>query len=215
MGILGYRAENILLSGFRDVPAHGEPHSTNTDATHFSSCKGTIRFENCNFEGHGDDATNIHTYYHTMRAVKGNRCEMFTDAPDGTHAQCLDRPDVGDTLELVRNETLETVKSYKVLSVVPHEEELYSEIEVDGDLPEDAENYFLSNISQVPRLEVVHCTFNNHLARSILCKNRGVLIENNIFTNVDGMAVEVAAERTWREGISSHDIIIRRNRMIH
>lgn len=215
MGILGHRAENILLSGFRVIPSLGEVHSTNTDATHFVSCKGTIRFEYCTFEGHGDDGTNVHTYYHTARAVNGNRCEIFTEAPDGTHPQSLDYPDVGDILELVENKSLDFVRTYKVLEVIPHFDELYSEIVVDGELPTDTENYFLSDVSQVPRLEVVYCSFRNHLARSILCKNRGVLIENNNFLQVDGMAVEVAPERSWREGISGSDIVIRRNRMVY
>ena len=53
MGIVGHHCEDILLERLRIIPSHGEHLSTNTDATHFVSCKGKLIFRGCSFKGHG------------------------------------------------------------------------------------------------------------------------------------------------------------------
>ncbi len=54
MGIVGHRSRNIYMHSMKIIPAGGLGKgllSTNTDATHFTSCEGVIDFENCVFEG--------------------------------------------------------------------------------------------------------------------------------------------------------------------
>lgn len=43
MGVVGNRSHDITLSGLAVVPSAGEPFSTNTDATHFTSLTGLLR----------------------------------------------------------------------------------------------------------------------------------------------------------------------------
>lgn len=66
MGVVGHLSENITLENLQVIPEAGMIISTNTDATHFTSCKGEIVIENCKFGGQGDDCTNIHNYYYTI-----------------------------------------------------------------------------------------------------------------------------------------------------
>lgn len=215
MGIVGHRGENIFLKGLRVVPGPGEHFSTNTDATHFTSCKGTLRFEGCTFEGHGDDAANVHTYYHSItKKLSANRCEIRLEAPTGTHSQTLDYPDAGDTLELTAAETLNVERTYIVKNVIPHFEEFYSEVEVDGELPDNFDDYFLADVTRLPRLEFIRCFVKNHFARSVLVKTRNVLIEGCTFIDADLCAIEVAAESWWKEGVCSADVTIRGNRIL-
>lgn len=214
MGIVGNRSENILLSSVHIIPSAGYHFSTNTDATHFTSIKGLLRFESCVFEGQGDDSSNIHGYYHTVFPTGSNSCRLREETPDGTHAQSLDYPDVGDTLELTEISNLRVADSYRVVSCLPCPEQWYCEVVLDHELPPDAhERYNFADVTRLPRVEFVNCSCRNHFARGLLLKTRGALVENNSFTDICGCGIEVAAESFWKEGVSPSDIIIRRNRI--
>ena len=213
MGVVGHRSRDILLKGLKIVPSVGEAMSTNTDATHFASCAGLLRFEGCHFEGHGDDATNVHTYYHTIESAKGNACTALVKAPTGTHSQKLDYFDAGDTIELTGMKNLAPVKTYQVLESRPDFKAMRCEYVLDSDLPENFHEYFLADISQLPRLEFVNCRIRNHRARSVLVKTRGALIEGCSFERVMGCAVSVAAESWWHEGVTAENVTICGNRI--
>ncbi|SDC98425.1 right-handed parallel beta-helix repeat-containing protein [Niabella drilacis] len=215
MGIVGNRSENIIMNGLRIVPRAGNYESTNTDATHFTSCKGLIRFNGCSFEGQGDDATNVHGYYHDITAqVAPKTYTLQLDKEFTTHAAVLDYPDAGDMLELVSKQTLQVAGRYRVVRTDTFPMLWKSQVQLNRALPEDIGNYYLINISRLPRLEFVNSNVSSHLARAVLVKTRSVLIENNIFRETTGTAVHVGAEGDWREGPGAADIIIRNNRFI-
>src|SRR5690606_7349474 len=71
MGVVGHRSNNILMDNLQVIPRPGSIMSTNTDATHFTSCIGKISLLNCKFAGQGDDCTNIHNYYYSIYPVAG------------------------------------------------------------------------------------------------------------------------------------------------
>ena len=217
MGVVGHRAKDILLRGLQVIPSAGEAMSTNTDATHFVSCTGSLRFEGCLFEGHGDDATNVHTYYHSIESAAGNACAAVVKAPTGTHSQKLDYFNPGDTIELAGVKDLAPVRTYKVLESRPDFKNMRCEYVLNGELPENFSNYFLADTTQMPRLEFIGCTSRGHRSRSVLVKTRGVLIENCVFERIDcawGAAVCVAAEAWWHEGVTAEDVTIRGNRIV-
>ena len=217
MGVVGHRAKDILLKGLKVVPSVGEAMSTNTDATHFVSCAGLLRFEGCHFEGHGDDATNVHTYYHSIIKAKKNTCTALVKAPTGTHSQKLDYFDAGDTVELVGIKNLASVKTYRVLESRPDFKAMRCEYVLDGELPGKSDAYFLADVSQMPRLEFVGCYSRGHRSRSVLVKTRDVLIENCAFEDIDcawGAAVCIAAEGWWHEGVTAENVVIRGNRIV-
>jgi len=179
MGIVGHRSENILMNGLRIVPRPGFYQSTNTDATHFTSCKGTIRFNGCMFEGQGDDATNVHGYYQVItEKVSDKSCFIQMEKEWGTHAMVLDFPDTGDTLELVSKKTLEVIKTYTVTKVDTFQREWKTKISLNNSLPDNISDYYLIDITRLPRLEFVNSYVGSHLARAVLVKTRNVLIEN-------------------------------------
>lgn len=214
MGIVGNRSEDVIINELKVIPSAGHHMSTNTDATHFTSMKGLLRFENCIFDGQGDDFTNIHSYYQAIIERKGeNTCVMQEKTPDGTHAQSLDYPDIGDTLELTNRNTLRTVGHYTVVDCVPMSKEWKCQVTLDRPLPEDTEELVLSDITRLPHVELVNCTAVRHFARSILLKNRSALIENCTFRDVMGPAVVAAAESWWYEGVCPANIVVRRNKI--
>jgi len=214
MGIVGHRSENILLNGLRVVPLPGQMMSTNTDATHFTSCKGYIRYHECQFEGHGDDAVNIHNYYQTIeKPAAGDGYNLVLKEADW-HAQVLDYPDAADTMELVRKQTLEVVKKVVVKSVDDNFQKLYSRVLFDEELPSDIENYYVINITRLPKVEIVGCSVVANRARGFLIKTRNVLIEHNLIRESTGSGIHVGAEGGWHEGPASENVMIRNNRIL-
>lgn len=211
MGVVGFDSRNILLEKLEVRPAPGYYQSTNTDATHFASCDGLLRFDNCYFEAQGDDATNVHGYYHTVLTAKDNQITTKLEAPTFTHIQVIDLPRVGDRLELVNRETLEVVDTFTVQHAAEDKQTLINTLTLDRRLEIDPANYFVMNISKLPRLEFVNSVINSHLARGILVKTRDVLIENNRFNGCSNTAIHVGAESWWNEGTHSENVVIRDN----
>ena len=216
MGVVGNRSRDIVLTRLRVVPAVGQMWSTNTDATHFTAIRGLLRFENCEFEGQGDDFTNVHGYYQAIVEREDDRTVRIREkTPDGTHAQTLDYPDPGDVLELTSYDTLEVKDSFRVEEVVPMPEEWMSRVTLDRPLPEDTDGWMLADVTALPRLEVIGCHASSHFARSVLIKTRSALIEGNTFRDIQGPAIVAAAESWWYEGVCPANVTIRNNRILN
>jgi len=215
MGIVGHRSENILMDKIRIVPNDDSGMSTTTDATHFTSCKGTIRFDGCEFEGSGDDCTNVHTYYQTITDVSGKNCVVEIFTPDGTHCQKSDVPDVGDILEYMKLSDLAPIETYTVVASEEIKGTYKSKLTLDKVLPDSIKDNYFINASRMPRLEFVNCHTKNNLARPVLIKTRNVLVENCVFEGATGTAIHIGAEGSWHEGANSENVIIRNNKMLN
>lgn len=215
MGVVGNRSENVVFTRLSIVPSAGHHMSTNTDATHFTSMKGLLRLENCVFEGQGDDFINVHNYYQEIiERVADNEVYIQEKTPDGTHAQSLEYPDAGDTLELTCKSTMALVDSFKVISVETFPEKWCCKVTLDRALPENTEGLLLSNVTRLPRLEVVGCNARSHKARGVMLKTRDALIEGNSFHDIEASAIFIAPEAEWYEGVSPADVTVRRNRIV-
>lgn len=213
MGIVGHLSENITMNRLKIIPRKGRYVSTNTDATHFASNRGFIRFNNCEFGGHGDDATNVHTYYmNILERPDNNTCITHLGERNFTHSLYQDEPQTGDTLAVVVKNTLKEVGYIKVLSYTVNPEKRTLKIHFEGDLPKDYKSFFLINTSACPSLYFTNNTVHSHRARSVLVKTRKVLIEGCKFENTTGTAIHIGAEGDWGEGPASQDVIVRNNR---
>jgi hypothetical protein len=216
MGIVGNRSEDITIKRLSVVPSVGHHVSTNTDATHFTSIKGTLRYENCTFVGQGDDSSNVHGYFQEIiEKISYRECVMQEKTPGGTHAQTLDYPDVGDILELTDMDTLCVKETYTVLECEPMPEKWCTRIVLDKDIPENTDRLAFIDITRLPHLEIIGCNARNHIARGILIKTRSALIEGNTFEGIPLAGIEAAAEGWWYEGVCPANVEIRRNRVIN
>jgi|GEM_PF-254429 len=213
MGIVGHLSENIFLNRLRIVPKDSTRYcSSNTDATHFASCYGTLEFDHCDFAGQGDDATNVHNYYQSVIARNGsNGCTIGVTGSFDLHSQKADVPRAGDSLAIVNSQTLEEIGYITVAKVVGVDADNHVSIEYGGALPADMGTRYLANVSALPRFVFRNCKVGSHRARSVLCKTRKVLIEGNTFYGSTGTAIHLGAEGDWKEGAASRDVVIRNN----
>jgi hypothetical protein len=88
-------------------------------------------------------------------------------------------------------------------------------ITLDRPLPEDTSGMMLNDVTRLPKVEIVGCTIQNHVARSILIKTRDVLIERNFIQNAESAAIKISAEAHWYEGASPKNVVIRNNRILN
>ena len=214
MGIVGFDSKNITLNHLSVEPAAGYMFSTNTDATHFACCEGLLKFENCFFRGQGDDATNVHGYYHNITSVDDGLA-ILELVGINTHASASDVPRVGDKLELVRISTLAPEGELEVLEVSHQPRSNQACVRLKGELPKNIKEYYVCNVSKLPRVEFCNSVVWGQLARGILIKTRGVKIENNVFKGCTGTAIHVGAESFWKEGSHAKDITIANNLIIN
>ena len=216
MGVVGHMAENTVMNRLRVVPKPGRHMPCNTDATHFVSCRGLLRFDGCEFAGQGDDATNVHIFYTDILARGAdNTCTMEIGPRFETHSVKRDFPRVGDRLAIVERKTLREVGEIEVESVVLSDRDFSCQIRYRGRLPDNIADHTLANISASARLEFVNCTVRSHRARSVLVKTRKVLIEGNTFDGCTGTCIHLGAEGDWMEGTGSSDVVIRDNVIRH
>ncbi len=215
MGIVGFDSRDVTIKGLNIIPSEGYSFSTNTDATHFACCEGTISFDGCMFRGQGDDATNVHGYYHDIVAVEDGWATLELKAPTYTHIQVADVPRVGDKMEIVRISTLAVEGEVEVVNVQHEGEQVDVKVRLSGALPENFNEYYLFNITKLPRLEFRRSTVWGNLARCVLAKTRGVVIEDNIFRGSTGTAIHVGAESVWKEGTHAKDLVIQRNVIVN
>lgn len=215
MGVVGHRIQNLTMHRLRIVPRAGELVSTNTDATHFTSCTGTILYDACQFEGQGDDCSNVHGYYQTVKEkLSDTRCRAYVKKQSTLHALSNDCPLPGETMELVSAATLKPFSTRKVVGATLDEDKRSWVIEFDAALPEGGPDYQLMNVSALPKLIIRDCQVRTHRARAFLVKTRDVLIEGCTIENSTLTAIHVGAEGGWDEGAASQNVTIRRNRII-
>ncbi len=211
MGIVAHHCDNILLERLHVIPSHGENMSTNTDATHFVSCKGNLIFRGCAFQGHGDDATNIHTFYHDFTVLEANKIKGRVTVP--THSLKLDYPDIGDEMQLVDKDTLEPKGTFRVLNIEKTKDDYIATL--DSPIAKKKEKIcYLANLTRSPSAVFDNCTFRNHWARSVLLKCRNALIQNCLFQSSAIQAIHIAPEAAWHEGITCENITIKNNRFV-
>lgn len=211
MGIVGFDSKDIYLTHLSIVPAPGYYFSTNTDATHFACCEGTLHFNGCSFRGQGDDATNVHGYYQTILNADGKSARLRVNAPTYTHAQIPDIPRVGDEMELVDSKTLCPIRVYKVAKAECAINSIEPIVVFTEDLPRNFSDFYLMNITKLPALIFENSLIDSHHARGVLVKTRNVLIQNNVFRSGTGTAIHIGAEGNWHEGSHSKNVRVRNN----
>jgi len=214
MGIVGFDSKNITLNHLSVEPADGYMFSTNTDATHFACCEGLIKFEGCFFRGQGDDATNIHGYYHNITSVENNQATLELKNIT-THALITDVPRIGDKLELVRISTLAPEGELEVTEVFHTPKSNQVHIHFKGELPSNYQDYYVCNVTKLPQVEFCRSVVWGQLARGVLIKTRGVKIVDNIFRGCTGTAIHIGAESYWKEGSHAKDITIANNLIVY
>ncbi|BBI31508.1 right-handed parallel beta-helix repeat-containing protein [Cohnella abietis] len=215
MGVIGHGCGDVTMHRLRIArkPGSNRVMSVNADATHFIGCFGTIEFDDCLFEGMGDDATNVHGFYYSIRGISKDReliCRINTDI----QSEYPEIPAVGDVIEFTRRTTL---KPYKTLTVSGVEVFPSGEIVLsfNKDLPEGLEVWdLLANVSRMASLRFRNSIVRNNRARAILVQTRDVIISDNTFDHCTGTAIHVNCAEGWKESVCTDNVTVTRNQFL-
>lgn len=216
MALIGIVCTDVSLQRVNVLnrPGSGRLMSATADATHFGGCKGTVTYEDCTFEGMGDDGANVKS---GLYLIVRKRLDDHTVL--GQHnLKMVDLPDSGDALEMSHVDTLLAYATGKVRSarLEPGEGNVHR-IEFEEPLPPDLrEGDVLGNASRVPKLRMRRCEVRGNRARGVLCQTRDAVIEDCTFRNCSGAGVLVLTEVVYfHESIGTRNVTVRSNRFLN
>lgn len=188
--------------------------TTATDCLHIRNSKGNFIIENCDFGFAGDDCINIHD----NSSMGASKIDSYTIL-----AQRVSRDAVlfepGYEVEFRYPDFSPMGYCSKVTNIKYYEENRTCLITFEDLLPNfipkdtilwnkrfDSQYYLIRN-----------CRFTNNRARGILLQSSNGIVENNIFENIQGAAIQIetGCESRWSEGHGVKNLIIRNNIIRH
>lgn len=211
MGVVGHETTDILLDHIQIIPYPGRITSTTTDATHFTSCRGTITIQNCMFRGCLDDCTNIHNYYWFPYAQEDDhKVEIRVEKAD-LHAQSLDYPHKGDTLNLINRRNLEHYDKYVVQAVDTSWTDWKVVVTLDKPITkEQCDSCFLYN-DTFTYANIVNNTVVSKCGRAFYVKVPRAYVGYNKILKTSMNALKLGGELWWHEAGPMRDIVVEHN----
>jgi len=213
MGVVGHLCHNILIDSLNVTPEAGRVSSTSTDATHFTSCSGTLTISNSTFAGNGDDCTNIHNYYWhlTPDAADLSQIEIRVEGAD-LHAQALDYPLVGDTLILLNRKTMQEVGRFVTRSCDIDADDWRVCVALDHPLPTaDCKELLIYNYTRFPKVAILNNVDDYNNGRAFLLKARDVVVRGNKIGRCTLSAIKLGAELSWHEAGPVEQVVVEDN----
>ena len=206
------RCQNLTIDGFKMVRRSPSVlMSCNCDGLHVTGLGGKLILRNCEFDGLGDDALNIHSTAGTATAVdtekKTVKCNYCKKRPDGElpAAWCQG----GDRVRFFNPETL-TLEGELLVEDFTDGILTYSEIE--GTIKT---GYVLQSMAFNASCEVENCTVRNTRARAFLFQVDNVEVKNCTFFGMSSCAIKAAPDLDyWFEVGPVDGLYIHHNRFV-
>jgi hypothetical protein len=213
MGLIAERCENVTLDAFNVVLKKDSKRmvTTTADATHFCNVKGEVIIRNCVFENMLDDATNIHgTYVRVNKILDDYSVAVETYHP---HQNGYLFGEVGDSIRIVENNTLQSTGSNLVLTKVERINEKITILTFNNSIKGKVDKYYgIENISWYPTALIENNIVRNNRARGFLFSvPRKVIVRKNyISSQMAGILISGDLE-LWNESGPSDSLIIENN----
>lgn len=212
LGILSQYSSDLSFSRVEVVPNPVKKRylSGHDDGFHFMGCSGSIKIEDCRWQGLMDDPINIHGT--CARIIR-------TEAPDRLIARFMHHQStgmewgrVGEKVGFIDNANLHTIGTGTIKSFRPLNRDEF-EIVFNEPFPADLkEGEAIENLTCTADVEIRRCRFQSCRARGLLISTPGkVIIEDNDFES-SGSAILIAGDANqWYESGAVKDVLIRRN----
>lgn len=200
----------------RILPRPGTPRSVSVsvDCLHVGNSQGHFVIEDCDFSGAGDDCINLHDNSSMgVRRLGEHRLlalRVTKDALQFGQSSLIElrRPDLSPTGYTSRVEAVEYLPEQRscVLTLAESLPEQLEEDSVIFNRTFHTDHYIIRN-----------CRFTNNRARGALLQGSHGLVENNLFENIQGAAIQIetGCENRWSEGQGVNDLLIRGNIIRH
>lgn len=195
-------------------PGTAHSVSTATDCLHICNSQGNFIIENCEFGYAGDDCINIHDNSSMGIEVLDSHTLL---AKRVVKDMVLFEP--GYPVELRNPDLSETGYSSVLKEVVYFAEDRTCRLTFTDTLPENlsADTVLWNKRFQTQNYIIRECLFHNNRARGVLLQGSNGILENNVFENIQGAAIQIetGCESRWSEGHGVRNLIIRNNIIRH
>ena len=209
MGLLAQVSENVIVRGMTVCPKNGALYSTANDATHFVNCRGTVRVENCFFEGMLDDALNIHGLYAKIEEVLPKGL-LVRDMHPGAKGQAIYRK--GCRVAVMDKRLLIPEATYTVEDVLPLNDEI-TYLAIREPLDGVVADMTLEELDGSPEVFFENNTIQYNRARGILLAGKKkTVIRNNLFRTPGASIMFESNGDYWYESGGTTDVRIEDNR---
>ena len=200
MGVLAQVCTNVSLDRVNILP-RGRRTAVSDDAVHIVECRGHLTLKNCDLRGTLDDSLNVHGVYFQMKLREPGWKYYYLQAGH-FQQQGVQAVFPGDTLELLKNDTLKPYSTLKIKEAYKINK-MQTFIGFDEkDLPSEwcyGDNARVLESAQA-ELEVINCTFAPLNGRGVLASGlKKAVIKNNYF-HTSGAGIFVSGDgRYWYE----------------
>lgn len=204
--------EKIHFQRCKITPKPGTDRSISisVDCLHVGNSKGMIVIENCDFSYAGDDCINLHDNS-CMGIEKIDRNTLKAYRVDEKAMQ-FER---GSLIEIRNPDLSPTGFSAMIESVEYNARQRYAMLNLDKDIPDNlSKDSIIFNRSFHTDYYIIRNNrFSNNRARGILLQSSHGRVENNVFENIQGAAIQIetGAESRWSEGQGVLDLLIQNN----
>lgn len=195
-------------------PGTARSISTVTDCLHICNSQGKFIIENCEFGYAGDDCINIHDNSsmgivpvdgHSLLA-KGVRKEVVLY-------------EQGYQVELRNPDLSPTGFASRLTSAAYYEEDETCLLTFEDELPPglSPDTVLWNRRFETHNYIIRRCRFVNNRARGVLLQGSNGLLEDNVFENIQGAAIQIetGCESRWSEGHGVKNLILRGNVIRH
>ncbi len=214
MGIIGERSQDIVLESVNILanPDNNLMVSTTADAAHFSSCKGKIVVNNCNFIHQLDDGINVHGAFVIVEDVLapnkiGVRLGHFQQAGFQFAEQ-------GDNVGFINpKDSAEVAFKTTVKSFYKLNKDYYMITFNEGITDKLNKGYVVENLDWYPEVTITNSQFADNRARGLLLKSpKKTIVKNNYFSNMmQAVIISGGINTWWYESGGAQDVLIEGN----
>ncbi len=200
----------------RIVPRPGTSRSVSTsvDCLHVGNSQGQFIIEDCDFSGAGDDCINLHDNSSMgVRRLGTNRLLALRVAESSLQFE------TGSLIEIRNPDLSPTGYLSRVQQVTYQPEQRTCIMTLEQPLPDalDEESVIFNRTFHTDYYIIRNCRFTNNRARGALLQGSHGLVENNVFENIQGAAIQIetGCESRWSEGQGVEDLLICNNIIRH
>ena len=213
MAVVAQKCNNLFFDRLTVTNSKNRLMSANCDATHLINCYGRIIYDNCFFEGMGDDAANIHGFYLTVMEIEDDKIYIKHDSSSQNIYPYV--PENGNDIEFINEKNLLKIQENTIIELVFDDVKQMHYIKVKNDiLPDIHIGTLIACISEMPELIFNNCAVRNIRGRGLLIQTRNVTVKNCVFDGCTGQALHIDTAYGWGESIGVRNIKITNNKFI-
>lgn len=211
---LAYVAQDctdLTLENCRFAPKPGSSveMASLADFMQVCMCSGTVKVNNCYFDGAGDDALNVHGIHFGIDRAAGRSLTLAYRHPQTWGFNPLHN---GDKVALIDPNTMLAVAENRIVSSVMKDEK-HIEVLLEQAVPASCCKLVLEDLDRCPSLLFTNNTLNRIITRGILYTSRGkAVITGNKFLNntMSGVLLSDDAKNWYESGLCT-DVTIANN----